>query len=233
MKRLPENKTDPPAWLRRAEALLFRLARLLSFPRWGRGGGMAARNRRRNAALEAKAGEVGSIPAPICGQAAGMAAAFRFGLATYAQAGCTVIAVYNALLLTGRWTALSQVGYTCETGGVQMLLGLWGIDPYSIGGVLERYGIPYTAAYSAADLEAAAQSRGRAVLILSFWNRRGRLFAGAHTVAARYDGAAGLPWTVYNRFDDDPVPHSFRTLGEVLQNGPRQGRLIVGFLSPT
>ena len=75
----------------------------------------------------------------INGQAVGRVADLRYGLCRMSFNGCEVIAVYNALVYTGKTAVLTDVARHMER--YRMLMGIFGCDPYKIGKALEHFGV--------------------------------------------------------------------------------------------
>lgn len=191
---------------------VFRLAALMKVPK---------RRKARNFALNRVSDS--AVSGCISGQRVGPAADFRYGLCRYGSVGCEVIAVYNALYLLGFRPSLAEIGRRFEACGGQMLLGAWGTDPFSIEKVLAGEGISLCRFESAAALSAMVEKGKGAVLVLSFWNQKGNIFKGIHTVTVEYNEGK---YIAYNRFDTVPHALCYDSLEAVLGNGS----LIVGYI---
>ncbi len=78
----------------------------------------------------------------------------RFGTSNMGNAGCELIAIYNAILLKeGKKISLSKLIYQCEISGYTALTGQWGTNPYRIGKLITKAGINYTAIKSRFNLK--------------------------------------------------------------------------------
>ena len=64
---------------------------------------------------------------------------------THNNVGCELMAMYNALKLTGHPVSYSYLTFQAETTvGAQMRCGAWGTNPYKLGGIMERNGATVT-----------------------------------------------------------------------------------------
>lgn len=150
--------------------------------------------------------------------------AFRFGKNHAAAAGCGPIAVYNALLLTGRPCAFSDVLWQMEQKRGAVRNGRWGANPAAIARVLPLYGAqPRHCARP--EALADAMENGDAAIVMT-WNDKDDLRRGAHFFAV-LKTAAG--YEAYNRFSGQEMPFTRAQFSEILANG----RYLSGYiLSP-
>lgn len=107
-------------------------------------------------------------------------AMYRFGLYHASFNACEVIAVHNVKVLQGRESSFSATAADFQRAGAMVGLGIFGSNPYLVGRVLKRSGIPYCRL-------GRGELRGPGIYIVSFWNE-GAPWKGIHTVAAEYDG---------------------------------------------
>lgn len=144
------------------------------------------------------------------GQGMGAVSRFRLGLSRYGFSGCEVIAVYNACQLADKPLPLSRVGYLCECQSLPMLGGFWGTDPFRLDRLLTACGL------EAKRLTEAEAKEAEGVLVLSFWNRRGSVRKGIHTVTVRCRKGH---CRVYNRYNNTPVPQLYPDLTAAIGEG--------------
>lgn len=196
-------------------SIAFRAAALFNPSR-----GRIKRNYELNRTLEQE------ISGYINGQRIGPVAGFRYGTHRYAGVGCEIIATYNSLCALGVRASISDIGRRYEACGGEMLLGAWGTNPFSIEKVMAGYGVCLRRFESIAGLSAYAHPNGigKTALILSFWNKKGNIFRGIHTVAVEY---AEGKYIAYNRFDTIPYALAYDSIGAMIGNG----KLIVGYIA--
>lgn len=107
----------------------------------------------------------------------------RYGVSTVQRAGCGVIAVYNALLLLGR----PQPFYDVIAWGdreAAALFGLLGTLPWKAKDLFRGLGCTVSAVRDPAQFDCCARQAD--VCLFTYWNRRGSIRQGMHTVCLRY-----------------------------------------------
>ncbi len=131
----------------------------------------------------------------VNGQGLPPVADMRYGAANVRRSGCGLIAVYNALILLGNPQPLGDVIAWGDLKGSR-LLGLLGTSPRRTKKLLQKLGYNVKAVRS--PKEFAAQARDVPVCLFTFWNQRGSILRGMHTVCLRCN-AEGLE--VYNLYN--------------------------------
>lgn len=150
--------------------------------------------------------------------------AFRFGKSHAAAAGCGPIAVYNALLLTGKPCAFSDVVRQMEDERGAVCSGRWGSNPAAIARVLPLYGAQPRHCARPKVLADAMESGD--VAIVMTWNDKDDLRHGAHFFAIQKTAAG---YAAYNRFSGQKTPFTRAQFSEILANA----RYLSGYiLSP-
>jgi RHS repeat-associated protein len=117
----------------------------------------------------------------------------RYGLGKMNKNGCELVAIYNALMLLGtKQPSLADIAYACEFNGVQMGWGVWGGDPKWLGSYFKKHKMDNTKYTAQKSLENALKSyldytpdQKDKTMILSFWNKKGNVTKGLHTVAVK------------------------------------------------
>ena len=132
------------------------------------------------------------IPLPaglIHGQSLGAVSGMKFGLSTVSYSGCEVIAVYNALLLSGRHLPFPVIARYMER--FRMLGGFWGTNFLALGRCLRHFGLPAKGVRRRAKLAHALEA-GQ-ICVVSYWTKR-RFASAVHTVCVRMkpDGTVGI-----------------------------------------
>lgn len=140
---------------------------------------VSVRNSRVNGALDADP-KLSTRNRMIHHQNSRAGALYRFGLYHASYNACEVIAVHNAKLLLGISSSYSATVRDFQKAGAMVGLGVFGSNPYLIGRVLRRSGIPFCRLKK-------GELRGPGVYIVSFWNE-GKPWHGLHTVAAYFNG---------------------------------------------
>lgn len=150
--------------------------------------------------------------------------AFRFGKSHADTAGCGPIAVYNALLLTGRPCAFSDVIRQMEHERGAVRNGKWGANPAAVARVLPLYGArPRHCARP--EALADAMKNGDAAIVMT-WNDKDDLRCGAHFFAVQKTAAG---YAAYNRFSGQKTAFKRAQFSEILANS----RYLSGYvLSP-
>lgn len=78
----------------------------------------------------------------------------KFGTTNMSNAGCELIAIYNAILLKGKkGVSLSNIIWKCELSGYTALTGQWGTNPYRIGKLITKCGMNYSVIKGAKKLK--------------------------------------------------------------------------------
>lgn len=144
------------------------------------------------------------------GQGLGTVSRFRLGHARYGFSGCEIIAVYNACQLAEKPIPLSKIGYRCECQPLPVLGGFWGTDPFRLDRLMERCSL------HPRRLTQQEAMKAEGILVVSFWNRRGSLRRGIHTVALTCQRGR---CKVYNRYNNVPEPVIYPDLSAVIGDG--------------
>lgn len=132
------------------------------------------------------------LSGPVNGQGLPPVRDMRYGAVDMARSGCGVIAVYNALVLLGEPYCLCDV-IAWGDRHAAVLFGLLGTFPSAAKGLFRRLGCEVAAVRDPRAMDACARKAD--VCLFTYWNRRGSVRRGMHTVCARWrDG--GLE--VYN-----------------------------------
>ena len=138
------------------------------------------------------------IPLPeglINGQSLGAVSGMKFGRSTVSYSGCEVIAVYNALLLTGHPTGFCEVARYMER--FRVLIGFWGTNFLMLGHCLRHFGLRQRCVRSRERLRRALDA-GQICLFV-YWVRK-RFRSPVHTVCIRQE--AGGMLAVYNLYNN-------------------------------
>lgn len=147
--------------------------------------------------------------------------AFRFGKSRADASGCGPIAVYNALLLTGRPFGFSEVIRRMEREMGAVRDGVWGANPAAIARVLPFFGVNPRHFRDPEQL-AAAMKTGDATILMT-WNDKNDLRRGAHFFAVQKTAGG---YAAYNRFSGQQTPFTRSLFSEILANG----RYLSGYL---
>lgn len=127
------------------------------------------------------------ISGPVNGQGLCPVKDMRYGVVDIARAGCGVIAVYNALLLLGN----PHRFYEAVAWGdrkAAAAFGLLGTFPPEERRLFQRLGYAVTSVRGAKSLDRCAQ--GADVCLFTYWNQRGSIRRGIHTVCLQYRSGA-------------------------------------------
>ena len=154
---------------------------------------------------------------PINGQKLCEFANVRFGWRHIAANGCGVLAIYNALGLTGQAPSFDEIRRYFHAWYQPRFFG---VHPWRIKRYLKKRNIMFEAAKTLELLEALLKNGGTAIVV--YWNRTFQcggmtfpnLFRGAHCVTVRFDEK----YTIYNRFSNRERTYEFDTLQECLAN---------------
>lgn len=150
---------------------------------------------------------------PINGQGLPPVKDMRYGVTNVARAGCGLIAVYNALLLLGNPHRFQDVVAWGDRKAAA-LFALLGTLPWKAKRLFRRLGYTVTAVTDAAQFDRHA--RDADVCLFTYWNRKGRIRQGMHTVCLQYrDGGID----VYNLFNNRPGVSRKPTLEEWVAGG--------------
>ena len=164
---------------------------------------------------------------PINGQKLCKYMDLNFRWLTLSDNGCAIIAIYNALGLTGRKVSIPEIVDYFDSPLFN--LRVFGVMPNEIGDFLSDYDISYKEANSLADLESLLSGGGTA--IVTRWNEVATLeypiglglsiickvpnvFAGAHTMTIVHDGNG--KYTVYNRYGNRDRIYEYNSLEEFM-----------------
>ena len=111
----------------------------------------------------------------------------RYGVVDIARAGCGVIAVYNALLLLGNPHPFPEVVAWGDRKAAAAF-GLLGTLPWKAKHLFRRLGYTVTAVRDEALFDRHAQDAD--VCLFTFWNQKGSIRQGMHTVCLQYRAGA-------------------------------------------
>ena len=149
---------------------------------------LPSRNHRHNKAF--------SLPERLInGQSVGDVAKMKFGLSTMSDSGCEVIAVYNALLLSGIPQPLPDIARYMER--FRVLGGFWGTNFLALGRCLRHFGLPAKRVRRRKKLLAGLEA-GR-ICLMVYWTRR-RFLSPVHTVCIFMREAGEI--TVCNQYNN-------------------------------
>ena len=186
-----------------------------------------------------KGGKLSSLR-PVNGQRLCEYTNVPFGWFHIGYNGCVVLAIYNALLLTGYQKDLQEIR--------RCLHRIWkprifGVRQWEISRSLKTLEIPYASFSSVSELRSAMKP-GDVAIVLS-WNRTipfchftmGEAplsvlrfpdpFGGAHGMALEYTQKG--TWKVYNRYSNRDKTYEYQTFEEFL---PYNALFVKGFLIP-
>ena len=153
----------------------------------------------RKKALPQKQNRNTVIPLPtelMNGQSLGAVSGMKFGLGSIGHCGCEVVAVYNALLLSGTPRPFTEVAKYMER--FSMLGGLWGTDPYALGHCLRHFGLGARKLRSHESVKRVLMSGKRVIYV--YWIKR-RMMSGIHTVCAEQRGDTLYVYNAYSNVD--------------------------------
>ncbi|MBD5085167.1 MAG: hypothetical protein HDT33_09010 [Clostridiales bacterium] len=127
------------------------------------------------------------LSGPINGQGLSPVKDMRYGIVDIARAGCGVIAVYNALLLLGNPHRFPDVvAWGDQTAAAAF--GLLGTLPWKAKHLFQRLGYTVTTVTDEALFDRYAQDAD--VCLFTFWNQKGSIRQGMHTVCLQYRSGA-------------------------------------------
>ena len=147
-----------------------------------------------------------------------------YGKNSLSWCGCELIAVANAMLLTGHSIPLPEIVFEFEMNKMQLLLpsGYFGTSPKKIRRYFEHKGVPFHSFKRVDELERYIADKDTVCGILSFWNREikgkgpGRLLfftKGLHTVAFLKKHSSIY---IYNRRNSASSASKYDSISEVI-----------------
>lgn len=136
---------------------------------------------------------------PICNQTKIPKNQWRYGLLPSAAAGCGWIAVYNAMVLTGRTPDIPDIMRRLFLNA-PLLNGTAGTMPYSPGAVLRQYGYHTKTAFSMEDIDRIGRE-SQVAIVYYFWREGLKMSSHLTTVQFR----DGQFWA-YNLFRSVTTP---------------------------
>ncbi len=149
----------------------------------------------------------------------GKLAGLKFGTTNMKNAGCELIAIYNAILLkNGDKSSLSDIILQCELSEYPVLTGRWGTNPYRIGKLITKARMNYSVVRSRTKLK---MKKGN-VYIISFWNSQ-HIFDGIHTIAVKVKNRNEMK--SYNDQYSDYAKSVYGTFKKLLEGRP----FIIGY----
>lgn len=136
-----------------------------------------------------------AVNGPVNGQGLSPVKDLRYGVSNIARAGCGVIAVYNALLLLGNPHRFHEV-IAWGDRKAAAVFGLLGTLPWKARQLFQRLGYTVTAVTDETLFDRCAQHAD--VCLFTYWNKKGSIRQGMHTVCLQYRDRA---IDVYNLFN--------------------------------
>ena len=163
---------------------------------------------------------------PINGQSYEPYGNMPYGISTIGFSGCEAIAIYNALLLSGKPRSFNEIKSFLEDrfskGGGYGLLGLFGADYFDICSALNYYNSGFNL-LKYDDLSSLEKGN---VMIIGFWTKTSIMNSlqvpSIHTIAVRYDG----DYYVYNMYNNIADVSSYKTASSFV----KKENYIYGFL---
>lgn len=167
----------------------------------------------------------------IMGQ--GQYADFNVGYASFADVGCELAAVYNALRAVSKSPYLPSIIRSFESLGYVMNNGYWGSDPFAIASYLNSQGVSYSIykeQNNYSNFKNAVESTGNnaSAYIVSFWVDS--LETQLHTVMFRVNSSGSI--MCYNRYNSSTSVTYYDSLDELRQEGDMNYRFSVGYVIP-
>lgn len=123
------------------------------------------------------------LSGPINGQGLPPVRDMRYGVVDVARAGCGVIAVYNALLLLGNPHPFPDV-IAWGDRKAAAAFGLLGTLPWKAKGLFRRLGCTVATVTDKALFDRRAREAD--VCLFTYWNKKGSIRQGMHTVCLQY-----------------------------------------------
>lgn len=137
------------------------------------------------------------VSGPINGQGLPPVKDMRYGVSNIARAGCGVIAVYNALLLLGNPHPFHEVVAWGDQKAAAAF-GLLGTLPWKPKRLFQRLGYTVTAVTDEAQFDNSAQHAD--VCLFTYWNQKGSVRQGMHTVCLQYRDHAIDVYNLFNNY---------------------------------
>ena len=154
----------------------------------GAGSGIARRNLAVNGQFE--------VSGPVNGQGLPPVKDMRYGVSHIARAGCGVIAVYNALLLLGNPHRFCEVVAWGDRKAAA-LFGLLGTLPWRAKKLFQQLGYTVDTVTDVALFDRCAQQAD--TCLFTYWNQKGSIRQGMHTVCLHYRSGAIDVYNLSNR----------------------------------
>lgn len=136
-----------------------------------------------------------AVNGPINGQGLPPVRDMRYGIVDIARSGCGVIAVYNALLLLGSPHCFQDVVAWGDKKAAAAF-GLLGTLPWKAKSLFRRLGYAVTAVTDQELFDRHAQRAD--VCLFTYWNQRGSVRQGMHTVCLQYRSGAIEVYNLHN-----------------------------------
>jgi hypothetical protein len=124
----------------------------------------------------------------------------RMGWGTYANNGCGVIAVYNAMQLLESPEPLGLIEAEISNSGGLLAVGLLGVEPWAIDCYFTSHGISCTRYSTYQSL--SQDVREGSVIVFLVLNDATTLLGGAHYMAALYTDGKYIVYNMYNNLAD-------------------------------
>lgn len=140
--------------------------------------------------------------------------------------GCEAIALYNAMIALDKPQKLADVVDYCEDS--MWLLGYFGAHWEAIPNYLEEKGMNTEIAKSIESYQAVLQRYGYG--IFTFWNEKGDITEGIHTVFIEYVSEELI--LVYNRYSNSTDVKEYTDVYHLIENGNLDGIQFVGVCKP-
>jgi len=121
-------------------------------------------------------------------------------LGSYADNGCGVIAVYNAMQLLGKPQALGTVEDDLFLCGGFLAGGLLGVKPWAIDDYFASQNISCTGYISATKLSHDVQEGS--IIVFMILNNKNTIWKGAHYMAAQYINGQYAVYNLYSNMTD-------------------------------
>ena len=147
----------------------------------------------------------------------------RMGLGTYANNGCGIIAIYNAIQLLGYYESLAVIETEIFINGGYWVGGLLGIKPWVIDDYFEDKNIACSR-YLSYDAMSQSITEGDVVVFMTLNNTQ-NIFKGWHYMAAQYINGK---YIVYNMYSNDPGSYSVNSLNQPYGNSAFVCGFVVG-----
>lgn len=147
----------------------------------------------------------------------------RCGIGNYAHNGCAIIAIYNAMQLTGRAQSLGAIEHEFLTEHGMILGGAFGSGPWSFDNYFAAHGIS-NVGYRCYLCFLENVSDGD-VIVFTVVNNGWNPCKGFHTMAAQYvDGQ----FVVYNVYNDYASPWYTDSLNSIFKHSNWLYGYIIG-----